>query len=229
MQELGIYWHLKNFDLFANVPQENLMAISKKMIHRPLKKGEIVYAEGDVNKEVFLVKGGRIKLLHANDDISDTIVELLQDGDVFGKLGTYETGKKSEETARVITDDALVCSITSENVEHFMQQIPQLAINYANMLAQKLQQVEMKYSLFLKKDIRKRLLEFFVMHSQYEGKKTERGIEISSFLTHQEIANFIGTSRQTVTTLINEMEHKKLLLILEKGTILIPDLQLLKH
>jgi CRP/FNR family transcriptional regulator, cyclic AMP receptor protein len=225
---IGIYWHLKSFDLFNSVPDTYLDELAQIMTHRHLKKGDVLYIEGDIKTEIFLLKKGRIKLYSSHEDIQETIFEILQEGDVFGKLGIDTDTDVSGETAQIITDDGLVCSIRVEQIEIYMLKVPQLAINYANMLAQKLQQIESKYAIFLKKDIRNRLAEFFKMHAYYEGKTTDRGVEISSFLTHQEIANFIGTSRQTVTTLINDMARKNLLHISSAGIILIPHVDALK-
>ena len=134
----------------------------------------------------------------------------------------------NSETAVIVTDRAMVCSIAIEDIEVMMQTKPQFAINYANMMAEKVRMIENKFALFLKKDIRKRLVNFFLMHALHEGKQKGKAIEIQGFLTHKDIANFIGTSRQTVTTFLNEMETAEVIEFIGDKKIIIRDLEKLK-
>ena len=132
------------------------------------------------------------------------------------------------ETAVIVTEKAMVCSLRTDDLELMMQTKPQLAINYANLIGQKLKMIESKFALFLKKDIRKRLVNFFLMHALHEGKQKGKMIEIQGFLTHKDIANFIGTSRQTVTTFLNEMETAEVIEFIGDKKIIIRDLEKLK-
>ena len=222
------YWHLRNIELFEKMEQADVEEIAAKLTHRHLKKGDVLYSEGDVLNRIFIMKEGRIKISHNGDGTDETITELLEEGDLFGKLAITNIETDNSETAVIVTDRAMVCSITIEDIETMMQTKPQFAINYANMMAEKLRMIENKFALFLKKDIRKRLVNFFLMHALHEGKQKGKTIEIQGFLTHKDIANFIGTSRQTVTTFLNEMEAAEVIEFIGDKKIIIRDLEKLK-
>ena len=228
MTDSSIHLHIKDLDLFKNIPDREIARISNSMRFFSLKKGYSIYAEGEATTDLFLLKKGRVKIFKTDQEVKDTILELLLEGDIFGKLELANTPMKSVETATVISNEALVVSIDAKTLADHMMVIPHLAINYSNILVRKLSEIEKKYSYFLKSDIRKRLMTFFVMHAYYEGRPCDNGIEIKSFMTHQEIANFVGTSRQTVTTLIKEIEEKGYLILSAKGSIIIPDIEEMK-
>lgn len=222
------FWRLKNFELFENINPKDGERIAALMTHSHLKKNDVIYAEGEKVHHIFILKEGRIKILYDNQNADETMVELLQEGDIFGKLNLNNEGVYEDETAIIATERAFVCSLEVKQVELLIHTIPQLAVNYTKILAEKLKTMEHKYALFLKKDIRSRLANFFIMHSLYEGRQKGSAIEIQGFLTHNDIARFIGTSRQTATTLINEMETAGVIKFIDNKKILIPDIEKLK-
>ncbi len=229
MQPSLSFWHLRDIELFEKLEPADVEKIVAMMTHSHLKKGDVIYSEGDVLSRIFLLKQGRIKILHYGDSTDETIVELLEEGDLFGKLSLSNMQTDNTANAVIASDQAMVCSLTTADIELLMQTKPQLAINYANLMAEKLKMIENKFALFLKKDIRKRLVNFFLMHALHEGKQKGKVIEIQGFLTHKDIANFIGTSRQTVTTLINEMENAGLLKFVDNKKIILPDIEKMKN
>jgi len=229
MQQSLSYWHLRNIELFEKMEPVDVEEIANNLTHRHLKKGDVLYSEGDVLNRIFILKQGRIKISHNGDGNEETITELLEEGDLFGKLAITNIETDNFETAVIVSERAMVCSIAIKDIEILMQTKPQFAINYANMMAEKLKMIENKFALFLKKDIRKRLVNFFLMHALHEGKRKGGVIEIQGFLTHKDIANFIGTSRQTVTTFLNEMETADVLEFIGNKKIIIRDLEKLKR
>ena len=229
MQPSLSFWHLRDIELFDKIEPADVEKIVAMMTHSHLKKGDVIYSEGDVLNRIFLLKQGRIKISHNGDGTDETITELLEEGDLFGKLAITNMEEDNSETAVIVSESAMVCSLRTEDLELMMQTKPQLAINYANLMGQKLRMIENKFALFLKKDIRKRLVNFFLMHALHEGKQKGKMIEIQGFLTHKDIANFIGTSRQTVTTFLNEMEVAEVIEFIGDKKIIIRDLEKLKN
>lgn len=93
------------------------------------------------------------------------------------------------------------------------------------MVAEKLKIISGKYCDLVFKDVRARVLNFFMLHAQYEGKWTGDKAEINMYCTHQDIANFIASSRPTVSTIINDLVKEKKIIYEGRSKVIIPDIK----
>ncbi len=110
-----------------------------------------------------------------------------------------------------------------------MKQKPELAIKYSKQIGEKLRRAEFRLISMINNDVRSRLLAFFyhlAVMDGYDG--TTESYSITNFLSHDDIAKLIGSSRQTVTTFISQLEEEGLFKLSRKK-ILIPDVKKLKQ
>ncbi|HWC53100.1 MAG TPA: Crp/Fnr family transcriptional regulator, partial [Chitinophagaceae bacterium] len=129
------------------------------------------------------------------------------------------------EFAKAYKRDVSLCSFSIEDFEQLLKKRPDLAIKYSKQVGEKLRRAEFRLITMLNKDVRSRLLAFFyhlAIMDGYDGSTASWMIE--NFLTHDDIGKLIGSSRQTVTTFINQLEQEGLIKISRKK-ILIPDVK----
>ena len=129
MQPSLSFWHLRDIELFDKIEPVDVEKIVAMMTHSHLKKGDVIYSEGDVLSRIFLLKQGRIKISHYNDSSDETIIELLEEGDLFGKLELNNIQTDSSANAVIASDRAMICSLTTADIQTLMQTKPQFAIN----------------------------------------------------------------------------------------------------
>lgn len=219
---------LRNYALWSKLTDEEYEEI--KVIHHFIeaRKGDYIYFESFMLDKLFFIKEGFIKIGFINENGEEVIREIINKGEVFGQF-TLTRQNKNGEFARAHKSDVSLCAFNISDFEKVLFKRPELSIQFAKQIGKKLWTAENRISNLLHKDVRSRLIGFLhdlAIKNGYAGQ--EINFRIDNFLTHEELAGLIGSTRQTVTTLINECESQGLFTI-NRNDIIIPDVnELLK-
>nr|WP_315172214.1 Crp/Fnr family transcriptional regulator [uncultured Flavobacterium sp.] len=189
------------------------------------KKGEIIYFSSSELPRVFLLKKGNIKIVSVDEDGNETIKDIIQKGDLFGEL-ELDSDKNSNEYAKALTDEIIICSFLLSDFENLLLEHPSLALSYTKFVGLKMKRIKNNYANLISKDAKTRLLTFLKEWAERDGKTIDNRIVIENYLTQNDIAQIICTSRQTATQLLNELEEKGILYYSRKE-IIIEDISLL--
>ena len=220
------YWYLRDHKLFWVLNNEQLKQLCVIPGYKKAKKGEIIYFSDLEEARIFFLKKGNIKIVEVDESGNECIKEIIQKGDLFGEL-SLDTSTPSNEYAEVLTDEVVICSFLLKDFEQIMQKYPELAYSYLKIVGFKLKRLKNNYSNLVFKDARTRLIHFLKEWATKEGRVEGNKVVIPNYLTQQDIAHIICTSRQTATQLLKEFETNGLLKY-ERKEILIPDIHLLK-
>lgn len=214
------YWYLRDHKLFRTL---SLMQIKQLCIVTGFKKAakdEIIYFSSSKVPRIYLLKKGNIKIVDVDEEGNETIKDIIQKGDLFGAL-TLENDDQSNEYAKVLTDSVVVCSFLMSDFEELLLRNPSLALSYTKFVGLKMKRIKNSYSNLINKSAKSRLLYFFKEWSNKEGIKTDNLIRIENYLTQNDIAQIICTSRQTTTQLIKELEINNILTYNRKEIVII--------
>ncbi len=203
------YWYLHGHQLFSMLSSADLKEICFITKFKTAKKGEIIYFSDDETKRVYTVKKGIIKIVELDSNGNEVVKDILQQGDLFGQLSYGEAPQN--EYAVVISDSFTCCSFQTEEFEQLIEKKPALAIKYTKWIGFRLKRVENRYANLMFKDVRTRLLLYLKDWAAKDGKKIDNKTIIKNYLTHQDIANLICSTRQTVTQLFNDLREKEIL------------------
>ncbi|MFV8373507.1 Crp/Fnr family transcriptional regulator [Flavobacterium sp. LB2P74] len=199
------YWYLRDHKLFRTLSFGQIRQLCIITGFKKAKKGEIIYFSSSDLPRIFLLKKGNIKIVAVDEDGNETIKDIIQKGDLFGEL-TLETDSQSNEYAKVLSDDVAICSFLMSDFEDLLLRNPSLALSYTKFVGLKMKRIKNSYSNLISKDAKTRLFQFLKDWAEKEGKKIEDKVVIENYLTQNDIAQIICTSRQTATQLLNEME-----------------------
>jgi CRP/FNR family transcriptional regulator len=222
MSEELKYWYLRDHKLFWTLSMSQIKQLCIITGFKKAKKGEIIYFSSSDVPRIFLLKKGNIKIVSMDEDGNETIKDIIQKGDLFGEL-TLENDTSSNEYAKALTDEVAICSFLMSDFENLMLQNPNLALTYTKFVGLKMKRIKNNYSNLISKDAKTRLFTFIKEWAEKEGKIEGNKITIENYLTQADIAQIIGTSRQTTTQLLNEMEENQLIFYSRK-LILIDDI-----
>jgi CRP-like cAMP-binding protein len=204
------YWYLRDHKLFWTLSQSQLKQLCIIVGYKKAKKGEVIYLSSSEVPRIFLLKRGNIKIVSLDDQGNENIKEVLQKGDLFGEL-TLENDQNSSEYAKALTDDVVLCSFLMSDFENLLLQNPTLALSYTKFVGLKMKRFKNNYANLVSKDARTRMITFLKEWAEKEGVVSGDKIIIENYLTQNDIAQIICTSRQTATQLINELEEQKLI------------------
>ncbi|OAZ03248.1 Crp/Fnr family transcriptional regulator [Flavobacterium succinicans] len=204
------YWYLRDHKLFSTLSGSQLKQLCIITGFKKAKKGEVIYFPSTDLPRVFLLKKGNIKIVSVDEDGNETIKDIIQKGDMFGEL-ELESDKNSNEYAKALTDEIFICSFLLSDFENLLLQHPTLALSYTKFVGLKMKRIKNNYANLISKDAKTRLLTFLKEWAERDGKHNDNRIVIDNYLTQNDIAQIICTSRQTATQLLNELEEKGIL------------------
>ena len=195
--------------LFCNLPPAAVQTLSAVTSPAAYPKTAILFVEGQSPRGVFILCGGRVKLSTSSANGQSLIVRIADPGEVLGLPATV-TGKPYELTAEVI-EPAQANFIAREDFLAFLRQHGEAALRVAQQLGEtyhcaiaEMRTIGLSHSVGEK--LARFLLDFSAGHDDGKGEA-----KVTLTLTHEEIAQMIGASRETVTRLLGQFKRKQLL------------------
>jgi len=188
--------------------EKMLIREAGSMVHYP--KGHIIFAAGDISDRVYLLENGWVKIYRLSaDGRRVTVGSIRNPGELMGLAETI-LGVERTCFAGAINNVSMVV-MTKSKFEELMAKHPFLAIKVAKLLGARMREAEAIIHEMVCWQAPGRLALMLMKMGERMGEQTKNGIKINLQLTHEEIANMVGTSRQTVTSLLNTFKQEKII------------------
>ena len=217
------FWHLENIDV-THLLCPSKLGNTEKMshyYHLQFKKGEMIYLPAEMADRIYFINEGRVKIAAINEEGKEVTKAVLGRGEVFGELALMGEDRR-HDTAQAI-DDTNVCVVTLTELRELMRERNELNLFFMRIFGRRQLDMERRLESMVFKDSRSRIVEFLVETTRNNGDRVGYEWVVRKFYTHQEIANMTATSRQTVTTTLNDLRYKKLITF-NRSRLLVRDL-----
>lgn len=194
---------LQHVPLFQELSEEDLFGIAPLFTQMKVKKETILFEEGDVGEELFLIQSGVVKIYRL-DEAKEVTLALFRDGDFFGEMSLLSSGMTRSATAETMAASTLYV-LGRTAFTSFMEKSPRLCLKLLETTMQRLRHAnDQIYDLtFL--GVRSRIIKTILRLSEQHGIATSDGLLIDVKLTHQQLANIVGTVRESVTKILQEL------------------------
>jgi len=211
MDNSGNIWYLEEVNLFEYFcPVTGAQEKYDKLPKRSYKKGEFIYFTQDTSDKVFFIHKGAVKVGSYTDDGEEMIKVVLHPGEVFGELSVF--GEEKRADFALAMEDTELCAQERDTITDLMRDVNGFALFLNRLMGQRIIYTQKRLESLLFKDAKTRITEYVLDQAKRHGKTLADGaVKIRNYLTHQEIANFTGTSRQTVTTVLNQLREERLI------------------
>jgi CRP/FNR family transcriptional regulator, cyclic AMP receptor protein len=173
------------------------------------KRDEFIYIPDESATHIYMVVNGRVKIGHYLENGEEVITSILTTGEIFGELAVAGEEKRKDFAQAVV--DVTICPLTTTELKELMYENKELSFKILKLIGLRLMKLERKVELLVFKDARTRVVEFLRDAASWKGVKVGTETMIQTRLTHQDIGSLTGTSRQTVTTILNELKDKNLI------------------
>ena len=204
---------LRKCSLWSELSDEEYKELDVADNYKEVKKGEYVYFEAFNHNVIYFIKKGYILLGQIDDSGLVVTKDILQPGDFFGQF-ILEKNSLGGEFAQAIKSDISLCSFTTENFVRLLKNNPALSLKYTKLVGWRLRKFENRLINIIQNDTKSRLLLFMkdlLYNTLGDKPAAANNAEIPNYLTQDEISRLIGSSRQTVTTLLTELKEEGLL------------------
>lgn len=196
--------------LFCNMSQPTLAAMDAVKFTSVYPKGSVIFVEGEEPRGVFVLCGGRVKLTTSSSEGRTLIVKIAQPGEVLGASAAI-LGRPYELSAETIEPSQLNF-IRREDFLRLLNAHTEACLHTAQQLSEKYHAAQREIrSLGLSQTTGEKLARLVLDWCEAGGDETPRGIRLQVLLTHEEIAQMIGTTRETVTRLLSDWRRKKVI------------------
>ncbi len=199
------YWNLRNHKLFSTLSNSQITDLCVVTRYKTAERGEIIYFADEPVQRIYFLKKGMIKIVEVNAKGEEVIKDIIQRGDLFGEI-TLNEDSENHEYAQAMSKEVAICSFKLADFESLLQTDPSLALKFYKLVGFKLKKLQNRYSNLMFKDVKGRLVDFLKEWAQREGNGNNK-VVLENYLTHQDIANLVCSTRQTVTQLFNELEN----------------------
>jgi CRP/FNR family transcriptional regulator, cyclic AMP receptor protein len=186
-----------------------LSAVEMKTINaaaRSLRKerGEFVYMPGDRANSVYFLKMGRIKLSVLSNSGKEIAIDIIQAGEIFGEFALIDESVRSNMTQAL--DDVTIRVFNKNDFVTLLKTQSNLALNYIRMVGDRRRRMEKKLLDITSKEVPARVCE--LLHELSACALPAGGHQSLIPLMHQDVASLIGASRQTTTSVLNDLMRR---------------------
>ena len=213
-------WYLKQVKLFSDLSDVEMDEMNKMTRMEAFKKKQPIYLPGDPGDYVYLLKSGRVKISKIGDDGKELTLAVLEPGEIFGEVEVLE--ETTRDSVAEVMDDADICLIKREDFERFLKSQPQCSFKLTKLIGFRLKQIENRIEDIVFRDAPARLAHLLINLSDSFGRDVPEGRALKTKVTHQELANLIGTTRETVSLTLGQFRQTGLI-AMEKRQITILD------
>jgi len=225
MREEVKYWYLKNHKLFDHLTDKDVDALCLMSSFKQGDKNDIIYFSDPDKKRLYTIKHGILKICHQDKDGKEVITEILTEHDIFGYIGLSNShNNATEQYAVVLTDKLSLCSFEVEKFKNVLENNGDLSIKYSALINEKLVSFQQKYSDLVFKDVNTRVADFFKRYAKHHAQTVNGVLEMEMVLTHQEIADYTASSRQSVTSIVNKLVGDGKIIYEGRKKVIIPDI-----
>jgi CRP-like cAMP-binding protein len=202
-------WYLSQISLFDALPMEDLMEIDRMAPMTSLHKDTLIQSPFTFREGLYFIKKGKLRLYKINSDGKQFTLGILGKGNLFGEIDTFSLGTRDVYISTI--EKTLLCSMGKEQFEQFLASRPHLVLKLLGVLSERLKEREAMLEQFALSGIRERVLHLLIKMSEQFGVPEGEYYKIDLPLTHQELANMIGATRESVSVILGDLVKEDLI------------------
>jgi CRP/FNR family transcriptional regulator len=197
-----------DFALFRSLTEDESRKVERRIEEKRYPKGATIFRRYDPSDFLYALREGLVKLVARTEKGTEAILYILRPAEIFGELLLSE--ERRPFTAVALTD-VLAAALSRGKLVALLSSIPMLRLNFIRILSKRLAYVEKGVSDFSHTWSYHRLAKVLLQLGEEFGEETAGGVMIRLTLTHADLANMIGTTRETVTNQLNRFRRMGLI------------------
>ena len=187
---------LRQAPLFSALDDEAATALRASMGETKLRRGEVLFREGDSGDKLYIVTEGKVKLGRTSVDGRENLLAILGPGQMFGELSLFDPGPRSA-TVTAVTD-TVFASLSHADLLRWLEGRPVVARGLLAQIAGRLRKANDVNADLVFSDVPGRVAKALLDLADRFGRTADDGVHVHHDLTQEELAQLVGASRETV-------------------------------
>lgn len=197
---------LRKVDLFNGLDDEELQELAQLAVRRRFRRNSVIILVEDEGDDFFIIHKGQVKVAIAHEDGREIILSLLGEGDSFGELSLLD-GKPRSASVIALEPTELI-TLSRPHFLDLVHKKPRIAATLLADLASRLRSTDYQIGNLALHNVTNRVSRTVLRLALDQGVETEDGVLLRRRPTHQQLARMAGTTRETVTRVINRLEKE---------------------
>lgn len=207
---------------FSGVIREHLRELEQFSSNSSYDRNQVVYFMDDPTDELYLIDAGRVKVVRVSSEGKEKIIDIYQQGDFFGELCICGGGKRADQA--IALEPTAVTSFKIKALLKLLPKKPELSLDLLLLYCGRLTEAQDQIATLAFDNIPQRLAKEILRLSQSTDSRRENGgVHLGVNLTHEELAGLVGTSREIITTIMNQFRQQGLLDYSRRNIFVYPD------
>lgn len=199
---------LRRIDIFSHLPEPALLELYKRMTVKHWHGGAIITGQNEPGDALYVLVNGRAKEVLFGENGREMTLAVLRPGDFFGEMALFDGKPRSANV--VAEDDVVLLVLDRTTFMLHLEQHPQTAMRLLSEMAQRLRRANEIINNLALHDVTSRLTRTLIALADEAGEAQEEGILIRQRPTQQDLANMVGTCRETISRALSSMARRGL-------------------
>jgi CRP-like cAMP-binding protein len=195
--------YLSDIELFRDLSERDMSELDRVTTMTPVPRGRVFYRPEEVGEVLFLLKDGRVQLYRISPEGKKLVIATLGPGTLFGEMALL--GQQMHNTFAEALDDCLIYVMSRADLERLILSKPSVGLHVLEITGRRLRDAEERLEDMAFKGIPARLASLLLRLA------TDRSSSVITGLTHQDLAETVGTYRETATQVLNDMKAEGLI------------------
>jgi len=189
---------LSQIEIFQDLSQREVEEIDRSTTMTTCEPGRVFYAPDETGEVLFLLKKGRVQLYRLSPEGKKLVMAILEPGSIFGEMSIVGQGMHNSFAESI--EDCTLCVMSQVDVERILLEKPRVALRFMEAMAHRLQETESRLEDLAFKGIPSRLAGLLLKLAKDVDQTLVEGF------SHQDLAEMLGTYRETTTQILNEFK-----------------------
>jgi CRP-like cAMP-binding protein len=201
-----------NDTFFVELSEKEQQFLNSIKTCKVYKKGAHIFEEGTFPKGLYSVCSGKIKVSQMGFDGKEQIVHLIRNGQIMGHRALFSQDCFS--CSGIALEDSKVCFIPKNDFFDLVERNPSIAFKILNLLASELKEAEAKITQLAQQPVKQRIAKTIIQLKKQYGTNVNNSIDFA--VKREDFANLAGTTRETATRVLYELQEQKIILLTGK-------------
>ncbi len=204
---------LSQSEIFECLSPAEMARLMEMVEELEVPRHHLLFAPGVPSESIYFIDTGRVRLTRLSPDGRTVILALLGPGDFIGEAA-WESGE--HDSYGETLEESRIYQLSREAFENLVRQNPEFGLRLIQVVGVRLKQAQSRIEDLVFRQVPSRVARLLVSLAEHHGKVTPHGIRVEFPLTHQEIADMVGSSRVTVTQVLNKFRTSEWIAIESK-------------
>ena len=202
-------WFLKSCSILERLGPTELAELEARARVKKFPSRSPVYLPSDQSDAVLLLVSGRVKICGSTDDGRQSILAFIEPGELFGELAMFDGGDR-QECAETTEASTIVC-MPRDALLLIMERHADVSLGITKLIGLRRRRIERRLRYLLFRSNRDRMIHLLLELAEQYGQAGDDGVHLRIKLSHQDLASIIGSTRETVTVVLGELQLERLI------------------